>query len=219
MLAAASYIQILDSLSHYERRDGLRLAVLVFCRPESPLAREEIFPSLSYYHFRSGPATNFYFAGFEQAEAPDGEAVVMAGEAGIRWKYSAKGFNDLRREIERRTTWVYSGGCDLVVTGVRFASTSSRAQLDFSSTVTAKLDEMRSEGIIPRVDAFLEGLFRFADTFQGDRAAHAFSSSVGRRLSKEALRDLLIGTIPGALQARANAAFHYAAKDASRPRF
>lgn len=216
MLTAATYRQISDSLSRYERRDGLKLAVLVFCRPESPLAREEIFPSLSYYHFRSGPATNFYFAGFDQATGHEREAVVIAGEAGIRWKYSARGFNDLRRDVERRTTWVYSGGCDLVVTGVRFGSTSQRARLDFTSAVTAKLDEMRAEGIIPRVDAFLENLFRFADTFQGDRAAHAFSSSAGRRLSKEALRDLLIGTIPQALQARANAAFHYAAKDASR---
>lgn len=217
MLIAPTFRHIEHGLSSYERRDGLRIAGLVFCRPESPLAREEIFPSLAYYHFRSGPATNFYFAGFDQGTSVRSEANIKAGEAGISWHYSAKSFNDLRRDVERRSTWRYSGGCDLIVVGVDFGETTGRAHLDFSSVVTARLDEMRAEGLIPRVDVFFEQLFRFAEVFQGEQAANAFSNEHGWRLTKEALRDLLISAVPAAVQTRAKAAFHYAAKDTTRP--
>ena len=136
MLAAASYKQILQDLSRYDSRSGLRIAGIVFARPETPLAREEIFPSIGYYHFRSGPATNFYFAGFDEytGNAPS-SLIVSDAESGIRWGYSARSFNELRRELERHTRWVYSGGCDLLVMGVSFTQSTGTARLDFSSAI------------------------------------------------------------------------------------
>jgi hypothetical protein len=62
MIPAISYRQVCNNLaSYFHAGRRVRLVGLVFCRPQARLAREEIIPSLPYFHCRSGEHCNFYF--------------------------------------------------------------------------------------------------------------------------------------------------------------
>jgi hypothetical protein len=123
MRPAPSYEDICAHLGMYLRESpgSVRMVGLVFARPEASIAKSEIYPSLPYFHFRSGRAMNFYFAGFEMLDGRDPRRRTVISdpdpESARDWFFLAESFNTLREDIERRTRWRYSGGSDLVLTG------------------------------------------------------------------------------------------------------
>lgn len=166
MIPTISYAQVCANLAGYFRKGRrVRLVGLVFCRPQSNLARDEIIPSLLYFHYRSGEHCNFYFGGYHQApEARGGETPV-----GPDWVFSERDFNRFRREIETRTRWRYSGGTDLILANAVEGHEPDKADIDFRTAISVNLEQMKADG------AFLETGMLF------DKSFVMLTNTVGRK--------------------------------------
>ncbi len=194
-----------------------RLVGLVFCRPEAPLAKQWIFPSLPYYHRRSGKNTAFYFGGyspgapsvFNQTEVP------VDGPVGKKWLYSARAFDEFRRAVQKKTKWEYSGGCDLILANVKFDGV--HAVLDFSSSVVLRLEHLQELPAAPDVSTLFEKIFQYAEQQHEDDPAWGFSDRMGIKLAKGALFTFLLSFLPSESRKEAKAAFRFIAQDISKP--
>src|SRR5688572_6394124 len=71
-----------------------RLLGLVFCRPDKALAKQEILPSLPYYHRRSGKNVDFYFAGFDDKLVSEraGDAILSGNPSKPVWNFDLELF-------------------------------------------------------------------------------------------------------------------------------
>jgi hypothetical protein len=98
----------------------VQLIGILFCHPQSELAKKDILPRFDYYHERAGFQTDFFWAGYSgqwrKNTHPDSVPVPELSSTG--WEFSSKGFNDFRNEIEENTSWRYSGQTDLILTTV-----------------------------------------------------------------------------------------------------
>ncbi len=84
--------------------------------------------------------------------------------------FSDRAFNEFRREIEIRSEfrskWRYSGGVDLLFTNARLRE--DEAEIDFSTTTSADLVEMKADGAILAVDNFVERIIQYSESQTGD---------------------------------------------------
>lgn len=213
---AGSYERICEDLTETFRRQEyipfqdhnlVRLVGLFFVRPDTGFASNEIIPSLRYYHLRSGKHMNFYCAGFELGWEP---ARLQAEEQ--RYFYSDYEFDRLRREIESRCSWRYSGGSDLLLLNARYVAF---AELDFSCVICANLVKMKADGAILSVDEYFEKIVRFTEDQRGSNPTWGFSDSLGREGIASGLKGLLVAALPKGLQEEAKRAFHNAVRDVS----
>lgn len=216
-------------LTHFVSRgdpsNHVRLVGVLFARPTSPLAKEEIIPNLNYFHERSGQHVNFYCGGYWQGNLPPdlntGRIAVANG-----WMYADSKFDEFRRDVESRTKWRYSGGVDLLITNARFREGSrwrtilpyavpGEAYLDFSTTISAQLDAMKQAGAIVNVETFFESIFRYAEAQNGRDPTWGFSESSGATFVGDALKRLIFAVLPRGLSADAERAAHFAVADLS----
>jgi hypothetical protein len=215
MIPAIHYDDLLQSLEYYLARDenSVRLLGIVFARPTSVIAREEIYPELLYFHQRSGTATNFYFAGFYRDPEPPAKAVTVTDpEGGADWVFSVQDFNAFREDVEARTTWKYSGGCDLILTNV-FRDEHGKAVPDFGSAVLLNLDSLRQNGTLLTPAMLLERLFRNADEHTGSDPIWGLSDSEVVRAGGSAVKALLLSCLPDGVQSNVRGALQFAVTD------
>lgn len=145
----------------------VRMVGLLFVRPQSPLARDEILPSLDYFHHRSANEIDFFCAGYgaywekRQEMFPD-QLVVNSGTY-HNWLFSAQWFNKFRHEVEHSSSWQYSGATDLILTNAVYDLSNKTADLDFSKAIVFPLDKMKYNGAIYSVEMFFEDIIRFAE--------------------------------------------------------
>lgn len=177
MIPAPSFEEIEETLKNSARwSKEPRVAGLLFIQPTSSLARDEIIPKLEYFHHRSGDDVHFFCGGFSGYANVYPDNQLVATIDGIKWYFSPSQFNKLRREIETRTSWIYSGGDDLLLVDVN--NLPNQVRLDFStrSAYLFRLDQMKQDGIIIGVGQFFEEIFRFAEDYKGDNAVKKFIS-------------------------------------------
>jgi hypothetical protein len=181
MLAAYTYQEICYELTNSARWSSVRIAGLLFARPQSPLGKEQIVPNLDYYHHRSGPNVHFFCAGYGAYWQPsDYKGKIAVGRInGADWYFSEAEFDCLRREIEAKTSWQYSGATDLLLLNV-VKNQSGVVELDFSSTRNYPIDKLKSDGSLTTVEMFFETVFRFAEGYSGNDAVADFNKSPGR---------------------------------------
>ena len=190
-------------------RTTVRMVGLFFIRPDTGFASTEVIPSLGYYHLRSGKHINFYCAGFEIGWEP---ARLQPEEQ--RYFYSDDTFDNLRRDIEARCSWRYSGGADLLILNARDLG---RAELDFSCVICANLIKMKAEGAILSVDEYFEKIVRFTEDQSGSDPTWGFSDSLGHQGIVNGLKGLLVAALPKGIQDEAKRAFHNVVRDVSSP--
>jgi hypothetical protein len=211
------YKQVCDDLASYFRKGRrVRLVGLVFCRPQAKLAREEIIPSLLYFHYRSGEHCNFYFGGYHQGwEARPGETLVGNQGDSLPWIFSGRDFNKFRREIEVRTRWRYSGGTDLILANAVAGHQPDKADIDFRTAICANLEQMKAEGAFFETGMLFERVFRYADEHGGDKEdpSWGFSDAAGLRLAGSALKELLLAALPEGVRKDVRRAQHFAVTD------
>ena len=215
MLPGPTYEQIIESLTWYLRddKDSVKLVGLIFARPEAPLAKDQIFPSVPYFHYSSG-RTNFYFAGFGQGEeVPVGGIAIQDPKGGPDWIFSPKAFNDLKKDIQSRTKWRYSGGSDLVLTNVSYSQSTLRAEPDFATAISVNLNDMKRDGAFEDVSMLFEQIFRFSEEANEHDRTWGFSDRMGVGLGKSALKEILISLLPKGLRSKARKAFYYVTED------
>jgi hypothetical protein len=175
MEPAKSYLDLLARLKakfSSTPMHNVRLLGLVFCRPDNKLAREEILPSLGYYHHRSAKNIDFYFAGFGTTSAHEGSDIVISTgvESKPEWTFNLKSFGEFCHEIERRTYWKYSGGSDFMLVNCHYDE-KDEPQLDFEGAVILTLEVLRQQRRLPDVGMLFENIFRHCEAARkGDEA-------------------------------------------------
>lgn len=184
-------------------KSNVHMVGLLFVRPTSALARTDINPNIPYWHHRSGEHIDFFCAGFptlwDPTKGPDEQ--LMAA-------FSAPDFNELRKEIEQRSKWRYSGGMDLIL--VNAYCTDVSAELDFSCAIACDLVRMKEDGAIVNVEAFFEQIFQYVEHRASENPVWEFSDAAGLRVTRSAIWNLVISLFPKALQKGAKQARYYA---------
>lgn len=219
MLAAITLNEVVQSLQRYaDKGANVRLVCLVFARPDIPLA-DEIFASLPYFDRRSGEHSNFYFGGIREhpvgGGTRTGDQRVKMEPGRMGWVFNPTDFNEFRAQVEAVSEWEYSGGTDLILMNARV--TGGAAMLDFGSTVSWRLEELKRDGVFETVSTLFEQVCRFADKSQGDDPTWGFSNAAGVREGGSALKELLLTIAPAAIRENVRRAAYFANRDL-RPR-
>ena len=218
MLPAPSYDDVCSSLRYYMSSSGrqrdVRLVGLVFCQPHSKFTTDEILPALRYFHRRSGEHVNFYFAGYYEAmEAPAGEVMAVPPAEGPGWVFSAQAFDNFRQELQRTTSWRYSGGSDFVLANARYDTERDLAYLDFRSALSITFERLKHDGALADVGILFERIFAYAESCDGADPTWGFSDREGKSLVGSALKNLVVSVLPAPLRQDAKTAFHFVTTD------
>jgi hypothetical protein len=138
----------------------VRLVGLVFARSDRRFAMEEILPGLNYYHARSKENIDFRFAGYTKKNTPGRTAIGVIN--GRRWYFDPKLFDGDRIRIAGASTWKYSGETDLILLVER------GGKLDWSTTLSANLEEWKEQKVIRSVSELIEKLCSIAESVAQD---------------------------------------------------
>lgn len=191
---------------YLERGVDVRLAALIFARPETSIFREEILPSIAWFHARSGKHSNFYFAGYRRSYSAFANDVRL-NVRGESWIYSPWQFDRFREELENASQWRYSGGTDVILTSGRAA-----AALDFSEVVAFNLEQLRAEGAMLQAGMLFERIFQAAEASFTDDAVEKFSDRSGGRLIASAALNAFLSVLPETVRTEALKARHFAVR-------
>jgi len=225
----------LTRIVHHEERNferapekQTRLIALLFCRPELSLMKSDIIPSLAYFHERSGDNTAFYFAGFneftpipsgyEELGIPlpgkdpdyDASAGVFVGPEGRYWSFDFGDFNRLRGQVEQRTRWRYSGGCDML-----FANSRRGVGIDFSTAIVLQLDKISEMVATPTISQLFEAIFQYAERQVAANPTWGLSDYLALKTARSGLWDVIIGILPESVRKSIKAAGHVVVRDIS----
>lgn len=202
MIPAWDYSQVCRQLAaafRYRYPAGnVRMVGLLFAPAHASLAKDEIVPSLDYFHHRSGNHIDFFCAGYSRYGFTPGERPVTRDDP--PWMFSTEAFDRFRRDIERRSRWRYSGEADLLLMNGRRGSDEDAGSLDFSSAIVCDLDRMIRDHAIPSVRRFFEDVFRFAESVTDPDPTWGFSDEIGgsgSRLCFETCDPVLAAERPG----------------------
>lgn len=195
-----------------------KLVGILFVQPSHKIAREEILPNLAYYHYRSRKNINFYLSGYgaywNEKDYKNVEPVCSVD--GTEWYFSLGAFDDLRREIESKTKWFYSGECDLILTNAMMSPEAKRVDLDFSNCIKVNLDELKRTGSIPTVMNLFEEIFRYAESQYSFNPAWGLSDTLGKSGAKSGLLNILLSLLPKGIGKEAAKIGHFAVIDVSK---
>ena len=176
MIKAFTIKEIEDELSNSIRwGESVNMVGLLFSRSESPNAKTHIIPQLNDFHNRSGVKIHFFCVGYGAYWPPDevSDQKIITNVGGVPWYFSSIKFNELRKAIEQRTDWRYSGGNELLLINIS-KSRDLKAELILSSLIKFPLDQMLSYGVIFSVESFFFEIFKFSDIYTGNNAINDF---------------------------------------------
>lgn len=158
---------------------SVRMVGLLFSRPESKLAKEEIIPGISYFHIRSGQHIHFFCAGYGAYGGQDKNEIVSVEKDGkLGYVFIPSRFNEIRKKVESQCGWRYSGESDLILANARY-SRGGGVVLELDKSIKCYLDEFKKIGAIDSVNEFFERIFRYAETAKEDDPTWGFSDSMG----------------------------------------
>lgn len=175
MIEAHTYEAICRELTNKARWSEVKLAGILFARPNSPLAKEEVVPNLSYFHRRSANKVHFFCCGYGAYWQPDdyNGKIKVAQIDHADWYFSEDMFDKLRRDFEGKTNWEYSGATDLLLLSLE-DDASKESVFNFRTALKFPLDKMKADGSICNAETFFEDVFRFADRYAGTDATTDF---------------------------------------------
>ncbi len=199
----------------------VRMFGIVFARAEIEFVKREILPQLDYFNQRAGKTITFYFAGYDERPFRSSAVVTVGGKG---WSFDVKAFDDVRKYVETRSTWKYSGGTDLILTNARLVmkydkSTNAnwpQVEIDFSSAISVELKEMLSKKAIKSVGSYFEEIFRYAERQDGLDPTWGFSDSKGVASVLSALKALVLSLLPKPLRPEVEKAAFSAVRDLTR---
>jgi len=190
-----------------------RMVGLLFAPRETRLARDEIVPSLDYFHHRSGNNIDFFCAGYSRFGFTSGERPVTQDDP--PWMFSIEAFDSFRRDIEGHSRWRYSSEADLLLMNGKRGNADGSASLDFSSSIVCDLDRMIRDHAIHSARRFFEDVFRFAEGVEKPDPTWGFSDEMGARTAGSALKRVILSLLPRDLGTDYQRAEHFAVRDVS----
>lgn len=195
-----------------------KLIGILFCLPSSDIATKEVLPNLEYFNYRSEFFVDFFCVGYatqpEGAEhGPDIKAVAEVG--GTKWIFNAAAFNHTRGELAERAKWKFSGETDLVLAVARKPKEQT-AVIDFTTSISCKLEQMIRDEAITSVRAFFEQIFQFGELYSGSDPVFELSDKLGIRAGGNFLLEAVLTLVPEAVRKGYKAARHFAIQDISK---
>ena len=151
----SSYEDIKYEIENMKENRNVKLIGILFCPPSSPLGKAEIVDLLPLYDCRSKNYIDFFCAGYIPAlHAQHGidKGHVSVGEY-LNWMFSNAVYDELIEELEKITTWKYSGESTLILL---CASKDERGKVDlhFDMTLICNLEQMIRDKSFTSVRAF-----------------------------------------------------------------
>jgi hypothetical protein len=224
MIPAPNYAGVLHELDmafqfRRVKHDGdrVRMVGILFARPELPLAHEQLLGGIEYWHHRSGTHFDLFWAGYGRywpsGEVRDARPVVLADPP---WLYSASAFDKFRAELESKTTWQYSGECDLLLLKAVYDHRKAEASFDFSDAVSIHLEQAIKDNAIVSMPRFFERLMRLAEHTDGLDPTWGVSDHLGGDVARSALIGVVNALLPPPAREAAKhlkAATHFAVRD------
>ena len=191
----------------------VRMVGLLFAQSRVRFAREEIVPSLDYFHHRSGDKIDFFCAGYGRYWYPPTEDQQKVTGDDPPWLFSLSLFGKFCDEIEQLSTWQYSGEADLLLMNAHIDPEQDAARLDFNSAVVCDLEQMKRDGAITSVPRFFEQIFRYAQQAPADDPTWGFSDKMGLHVAGGAIKRVVLSLLPRKLDEDYRRAEHFAVRD------
>jgi len=191
-----------------------KLVGILFCHPESKMAKEEIIGYLPYFHLRSGEAVDFFCVGYgaywPKDHYADQKSVVKIKETD--WLFSEQAFSDVIDDLELNSQWKYSGETDLILVSAE-KSVEGKTQLNFKTAIVCNLEAMEKDKAFSSVRSFFTDLFRSAKKFSDQNEAWALSDAQGVNVAKNTIKGAVLSILPINLRENYKKAEHYAVKN------
>lgn len=193
-----------------------KLIGILFCNPNSELGKAEIFSDLTYCQYRSGTMCDFYLAGYGVYWPPDQyvDQKPVVSIDGSDWLFSEVAFNNIRKDLESSSDWIYSGKTELILLSVE--KKNGEISLNFDLAITCNLEQMKIDNAFTSVRSFFGKIFQFAENNLGEDPIWHLSDREGLSKSKDLLLDAVLSLIPEHLRDTYKSAKHFAVSNISR---
>jgi hypothetical protein len=218
MVPTVTYASVLEVLgeafrTRYKRHD-VNITGILFARPSSEFAQREVLPHIDYWHHRSSNSTDFFCPGYV-VDSSGQSGSVVASVGGELWCFNNMHFAMFLEKFEGITRWRYSGGCEVVITNVRYDKAKRQASLDLSTAIAIDLETAHRDNAMRDVTGLCEAVFTFARNLNESDTdpCWIFSDQLGKRVVTGSLKELLLSYLPSSIKPEARKAFHFAASD------
>lgn len=201
MITILSYDEIQNKLrnafrNRYSPNTAKAMVGILFAPPHAPLSQKEIIPGLDYYFHRSGNIFDFFCAGYADKYFADSEYEKI-NLGNLEWGFSNKAFNEVRKEIERVTTWKYSGEVDLILATASYENEA--VTLDYENAIVMDIDKMIRDEAIESVRRLFEEIIGFVEQNSSDDPLIKYSDFKSFKVVGKSLVESLLLAIPKAL--------------------
>lgn len=170
-------------------RNG-KIVGILFCQPDSPLGKEEIVPSLNYFHHYSGKSIDFYCVGYGAYWPPGTPAEKVITIDCTEWLFSSREFSTMVKDLEMKTSWKYSGETELILLDTNL---SAPDKLDFQSAIVCNLEEMRRDKAFSSVRSFFQNIF---NNVEMSANVWGLSDQLGFKVGTNVLKDWILRSLP-----------------------
>lgn len=182
MFSAITYKTMVEDIKSKELLEDS--VGILLTRPDLDSGKS-IIDSLNHYHHLTGNNINFYLPGYgaywNSEIYPDMREVTIID--GINWLFSDKAFVSFVTELERVSTWKYSGESELLI--IPYVDKN----LDFSKVVRFHLDAMLKDSAITSISSFMTNLNRVV---QQNRSLPAISvKGIAKSVTKNIIEEIL----------------------------
>lgn len=189
MSDALTYQEMLRNIARNSERYGIENDTIgiLFTRPDLETGRD-ILNSLEYYHFRTGKSINFYLPGYGaywDDTYPDRKVVTEVD--GVKWYFSNEMFVRFEENVERYSSWRYSGESKLLLLEYK------NHRISFENIMQFYLDQMLRDKIIFSIHNFFEQLFRLC---KNKETLNEISGSFGRNKARQITSNHILEKIP-----------------------
>ncbi len=189
MLDALTYQEMLKNIERNSERYGIKNDTIgiLLTRPDLETGRD-ILNSLEYYHFRTGKSINFYLPGYGaywDDTYPDRKVVTEID--GVKWYFSNEMFVRFEENIERYSSWKYSGESELLLLEYK------NNRISFENMMQFYLDQMLRDKVIFSIHNFFEQLFRLC---KDKETLIEISGSLGRDKARQITLNRILEKIP-----------------------
>lgn len=185
MLEAITYQGMLRDISNSQVKEDT-IGILI-TRPDLEVGRS-ILNSLNYYHHATGANINFYLPGYGAywyGSYEDGRVITKIN--GTEWSYSDKMFVEFIKDLEKYSTWKYSGESELLMLDYKDYI------LSFDGMIRFYLDNMLRDKVIVSVPSFFQQLFNIC---KKDNALEKISNTLGRDKLLQVTKETILDNIP-----------------------
>ena len=217
MNVVSSYENLIELLKlSYEynsgNNNGSKIAGLLFARPDS-FTKEEILSGIDYFNNRSSNIIDFFCVGY-QPIISDNNIPVVATVDRIDWSFNSQVFDNLRRQLQLKTKWKYSGSVELLLFNSYLHK--GKIKIDFSDAICIDLKKSKNDKHITSVGELFETIFIISESLKSDNPSREMSLKLIGKTTKKSIVNILFNFLPKEIQQNSKKIYSYGTSDFNR---